>query len=182
MLLLIPQRYEFSSKSQHPQSRFCSLPVVADTTKVRIFKQITTAKVKDFLRLWLLLIPQRYEFSSKSQPYRLSEQYFSVVADTTKVRIFKQITTHIAVFVLKHLLLLIPQRYEFSSKSQHYGRQKELMRVVADTTKVRIFKQITTISELSNGACRLLLIPQRYEFSSKSQRLLVTLSLSTSCC
>ena len=42
--------------------------------------------------------------------------------------------------------------------------------VVADTTKVRIFKQITTNSEEQNQMIELLLIPQRYEFSSKSQQ------------
>ena len=41
--------------------------VVADTTKVRIFKQITTYFDNANLRIMLLLIPQRYEFSSKSQ-------------------------------------------------------------------------------------------------------------------
>ena len=67
--------------------------VVADTTKVRIFKQITTdnhSGIKDFP---LLLIPQRYEFSSKSQPRLKLTNHHYVVADTTKVRIFKQITT-----------------------------------------------------------------------------------------
>ena len=43
-----------------------------------------------------------------------------VVADTTKVRIFKQITTHISIKNITLMLLLIPQRYEFSSKSQHF--------------------------------------------------------------
>ena len=41
-----------------------------------------------------------------------------VVADTTKVRIFKQITTKRYAGTFENLLLLIPQRYEFSSKSQ----------------------------------------------------------------
>ena len=67
--------------------------VVADTTKVRIFKQITTSKQLDNDLKELLLIPQRYEFSSKSQPSMLNGAFQSVVADTTKVRIFKQITT-----------------------------------------------------------------------------------------
>ena len=47
--------------------------------------------------------------------------------------------------------------------------------VVADTTKVRIFKQITTPNLEEKKDYLLLLIPQRYEFSSKSQRLLVQL-------
>ena len=67
--------------------------VVVDTTKVRIFKQITTAKNVLQVISKLLLIPQRYEFSSKSQPAAIPNSVISVVVDTTKVRIFKQITT-----------------------------------------------------------------------------------------
>ena len=43
------------------------------------------------------------------------------------------------------MLLLIPQRYEFSSKSQRKQKITNIFFVVADTTKVRIFKQITTL-------------------------------------
>ena len=171
MLLLIPQRYEFSSKSQpldllnsnrvcccwyHKGTNFqanhnktgnqlTATKVVADTTKVRIFKQITTSLSSFETPKELLLIPQRYEFSSKSQLTKdvptdthsccwyhkgtnfqanhneVSVKWFvdTVVADTTKVRIFKQITTYLYISVLTWKLLLIPQRYEFSSKSQH---------------------------------------------------------------
>ena len=69
---------------------------------------------------------------------------YHVVADTTKVRIFKQITTAACERLHKNELLLIPQRYEFSSKSQLEDKGKPRNYVVADTTKVRIFKQITT--------------------------------------
>ena len=55
-------------------------------------------------------------------------------------------------------------------------------RVVADTTKVRIFKQITTNRQLYDRVLRLLLIPQRYEFSSKSQQIFLELNSDTCCC
>ena len=42
--------------------------VVVATTKVYIFKQITTNNGVDRSTLLLLLLPQRYIFSSKSQP------------------------------------------------------------------------------------------------------------------
>ena len=45
--------------------------VVVATTKVRIFKQITTAEDIKNKKVELLLLPQRYVFSSKSQPTRL---------------------------------------------------------------------------------------------------------------
>ena len=72
MLLLIPQRYEFSSKSQPNENTGISSLVVADTTKVRIFKQITTTRESWLCVIMLLLIPQRYEFSSKSQQATVS--------------------------------------------------------------------------------------------------------------
>ena len=50
-----------------------------------------------------------------------------VVADTTKVRIFKQITTKFSKRQYIKGLLLIPQRYEFSSKSQLSGNTKHRM-------------------------------------------------------
>ena len=234
MLLLIPQRYEFSSKSQ--LSRIINLVewVVADTTKVRIFKQITTVRMRSINKVMLLLIPQRYEFSSKSQRraamevrnlrccwYHKGTNFqanhnkcisvkirLMVVADTTKVRIFKQITTAKPRKASKRELLLIPQRYEFSSKSQliggriyeylsccwyhkgtnfqanHNDKFSEEIQVivVADTTKVRIFKQITTTHSIRAGTPRLLLIPQRYEFSSKSQLVHLVAPYPLCCC
>ena len=182
--------------------------VVADTTKVRIFKQITTNWYDSYLRQLLLLIPQRYEFSSKSQLNWYDSYLRQVVADTTKVRIFKQITTNDDRLKSSLKLLLIPQRYEFSSKSQHKKRPLQRIfcccwyhkgtnfqanhnrgacvtpcaRVVADTTKVRIFKQITTRAERHAHVWKLLLIPQRYEFSSKSQRVKVGVPIIYSCC
>ena len=156
--------------------------VVADTTKVRIFKQITTNGKLRWQGVRLLLIPQRYEFSSKSQLLSVIYMINSVVADTTKVRIFKQITTKILFSLTIASLLLIPQRYEFSSKSQLKYITTDTWKVVADTTKVRIFKQITTTLTDTQGKALLLLIPQRYEFSSKSQRPLNWGLNSLSCC
>ena len=43
--------------------------------------------------------------------------------------------------------------------------------VVVATTKVRIFKQITTLTPLGMIYDKLLLLPQRYVFSSKSQQI-----------
>ena len=67
MLLLLPQRYVFSSKSQRMIVCYLGKEVVVATTKVRIFKQITTVEILFVTDSWLLLLPQRYVFSSKSQ-------------------------------------------------------------------------------------------------------------------
>ena len=143
--------------------------VVADTTKVRIFKQITTHLTIFSTTKGLLLIPQRYEFSSKSQHWSWQVVLWRVVADTTKVRIFKQITT------VKHgnyfckSCCWYHKGTNFQANHNGYSDCGQGQSVVADTTKVRIFKQITTRREAFAEWCELLLIPQRYEFSSKSQ-------------
>ena len=59
---------------------------------------------------------------------------------------------------------------------------KEHQAVVADTTKVRIFKQITTPEAWSLRNAMLLLIPQRYEFSSKSQQAIAEAFATNGCC
>ena len=84
-----------------------------------------------------------------------------VVVATTKVRIFKQITTHWKITIIVKMLLLLPQRYVFSSKSQLNGDMARLSTVVVATTKVRIFKQITTRALTHDTPALLLLLPQR---------------------
>ena len=169
-LFQIPQRYRFSSKSQRMNAANSLVGVVLDTTKVQIFKQITTDRRIITIITWLFQIPQRYRFSSKSQPSRMSNWQATVVLDTTKVQIFKQITTGLGYSLDPLKLFQIPQRYRFSSKSQHDGftctypvgcfryhkgtdfqaNHNNIMKnfgpalVVLDTTKVQIFKQITT--------------------------------------
>ena len=54
--------------------------------------------------------------------------------------------------------------------------------VVVATTKVRIFKQITTVRYNEYKTARLLLLPQRYVFSSKSQLQNVHQDIENSCC
>ena len=120
--------------------------VVVDTTKVQFFKQITTEATKQYLIDELLLTPQRYNFSSKSQLDTYDDDVDNVVVDTTKVQFFKQITTSIGRRLYNILLLLTPQRYNFSSKSQHNSLLTRLnfsYYFLADTTiKLSVFKQI----------------------------------------
>ena len=69
LLFAILQKYDFSSKSQR-NTPLCSYsPVVCDTAKVRFFKQITTQRHMFTAPVGLFAILQKYDFSSKSQPY-----------------------------------------------------------------------------------------------------------------
>ena len=199
-LLLLPQRYVFSSKSQQLVLLKMVLISCCCYHKGTYFQaNHNSVGEVPFLKM-LLLLPQRYVFSSKSQlqPVKLIfsqrcccyhkgtyfqanhndwveiENYEIVVVATTKVRIFKQITTYRKDMYLLKTLLLLPQRYVFSSKSQHqlendfstvgcccyhkgtyfqanhngYQVRYNEYKVVVATTKVRIFKQITTRSNI----------------------------------
>ena len=212
-------------QANHNRISFClsASLVVLDTTKVQIFKQITTNCAMMITSTELFQIPQRYRFSSKSQHkdgekvlvtgcfryhkgtdfqanHNRVTRYHSthtVVLDTTKVQIFKQITTDLYPHICEEWLFQIPQRYRFSSKSQREKKDKYLGRscfryhkgtdfqanhntihvslfgriFVLDTTKVQIFKQITTARLFLLRFHPLFQIPQRYRFSSKSQRI-----------
>ena len=196
MLFQIPQRYRFSSKSQldneiltsqiscfryHKGTDFqanhnklllqmLKRSVVLDTTKVQIFKQITTP-AKEFCSMFLLFqIPQRYRFSSKSQPFVVpavrgvgcfryhkgtdfqanhnsmasTMWWAKVVLDTTKVQIFKQITTEVKRPCLSTSCFRYHKGTDFQANHNMLLFLVNSLIVVLDTTKVQIFKQITT--------------------------------------
>ena len=67
----------------------------------------------------------------------------------TKVRIFKQITTGLAYLPKTDMMLFTLQRYEFLSKSQPQPLNILNISDVVYLTKVRIFKQITTLCSYS---------------------------------
>ena len=150
--------------------------------------------MRTYVKLFAIL--QKYDFSSKSQLerpkgklsrcclryckstiFQANHNYnngrrkkSSVVCDTAKVRFFKQITTKILRCSTMNSLFAILQKYDFSSKSQHYFQSSVAAQcclryckstifqanhnywslsefrksVVCDTAKVRFFKQITT--------------------------------------
>ena len=233
-LLLLPQRYEFSSKSQPIRPLLLMMGscccyrkgtnfqanhnsavlinngyiVVVATAKVRIFKQITTpvrAASRDEV---LLLLPQRYEFSSKSQLCSTSDRFMlgcccyrkgtnfqanhnhaatrgrerSVVVATAKVRIFKQITTGLAMVGVSQRCCCYRKGTNFQANHNQFKHDVPRIVVVVATAKVRIFKQITTRPVNLFHAIALLLLPQRYEFSSKSQLEHVKSAAAQCCC
>ena len=233
-LLLLPQRYIFSSKSQPKNGTYASdsgyccyhkgtyfqanhnnisrfiiaLNVVVATTKVHIFKQITTDNEVGRKFVSLLLLPQRYIFSSKSQHRKDLRTFFNRCCCYHKGTYFQANHNCGLRLAIVMSLLLLPQRYIFSSKSQqiidtiysngccccyHKGTYFQAnhnnsnvgvdsLPVVVATTKVHIFKQITTKTILLWQKKKLLLLPQRYIFSSKSQRLIYCGGTTVSCC
>ena len=94
--------------------------VVSYIAKIRFFEQITTQNGKAIQHQALFLILQRYDFSSKSQHKPTPFVYIVVVSYIAKIRFFEQITTNKSRNIFRNLLFLILQRYDFSSKSQHW--------------------------------------------------------------
>ena len=143
----------------------------------------------------LLLIPQRYNFSSKSQLsimlliklarccwyhkgtiFQANHNLYSVVlmlhfvvVDTTKVQFFKQITTILHSDMFLRSCCWYHKGTIFQANHNKNPRGYPVRIVVVDTTKVQFFKQITTKRNTCSKHIMLLLIPQRYNFSSKSQ-------------
>ena len=130
----------------------------------------------------MLFTLQRYEFFSKSQlahpyvdgslgcclPYKGTN--FSANHNLAK----SNFATNKMLFTL--------QRYEFFSKSQLRLNGILHHLDVVYPTKVRIFQQITTDTNLETQARKMLFTLQRYEFFSKSQQAGFNPSILTGCC
>ena len=196
MLLLLPQRYVFSSKSQpkvvevrsdfgcccyHKGTYFqanhnealallTERRVVVATTKVRIFKQITTAYIFLLLLPKLLLLPQRYVFSSKSQRTLYSFCRIHSCCCYHKGTYFQANHNMAMNAPLFDMLLLLPQRYVFSSKSQLQTVGQASSQRCCCYHKGTYFQANHNKFSCCLSFCLLLLLPQRYVFSSKSQR------------
>ena len=68
----------------------------------------------------------------------------SVVLDTTKVQIFKQITTPSGKFIVGNSCFRYHKGTDFQANHNLVNILFPVLHVVLDTTKVQIFKQITT--------------------------------------
>ena len=100
-LFAILQKYDFSSKSQHELLSSCLIARCLRYCKSTIF--------------------QANHNDNNDCP-----QIRPVVCDTAKVRFFKQITTQKDLAVLAFWLFAILQKYDFSSKSQHTLKTKNM--------------------------------------------------------
>ena len=207
MMFVILQKYDFSSKSQLNCNLFVLYRDVCDTAKVRFFKQITTGVNSNVLEDRMFVILQKYDFSSKSQRTSLSvssacrclwyckstifqanhnSEYKTAldindVCDTAKVRFFKQITTERVAIRPSHQMFVILQKYDFSSKSQLGGNLSALERGCLWYCKSTIFQANHNSARVTGLPVLMFVILQKYDFSSKSQRLICTNALTCWC-
>ena len=82
--------------------------------------------------------------------------FICVVIDTTKVQIFKQITTYAVRWIVNFRCYRYHKGTDFQANHNQMLLLLLMILVVIDTTKVQIFKQITTIM-LASVFIRLLL-------------------------
>ena len=170
MLFQIPQRYRFSSKSQQRAIRAVIVAVVLDTTKVQIFKQITTSALFTSILQGCFRYHKGTDFQANHNKLTRGSLYSQVVLDTTKVQIFKQITTIVQSERNLYSCFRYHKGTDFQANHNKTLAESFATNVVLDTTKVQIFKQITTHNPIIQRFAMLFQIPQRYRFSSKSQQ------------
>ena len=118
--------------------------VVLDTTKVLIFKQITTLKLFLPLILGCFRYHKGTDFQANHNRVHDWTLEHAVVLDTTKVLIFKQITTNSRRLRHRTSCFRYHKGTDFQANHNKKRYSRTLERVVLDTTKVLIFKQITT--------------------------------------
>ena len=113
-------------------------------SKIQFWKQFTTEGIPNIKEYLLLLICQRYNFESNSQQQLSAFQVPTVVTDMSKIQFWKQFTTGDFFTIVWKRLLLICQRYNFESNSQHNGSANLIPIVVTDMSKIQFWKQFTT--------------------------------------
>ena len=109
------------------------------------------------------------------------EHGLKAVCDTAKVRFFKQITTQSLSISCIICCLWYCKSTIFQANHNHNVYRGGGVKAVCDTAKVRFFKQITTQLLPHYRPFLLFVILQKYDFSSKSQRI-STCIYSGKCC
>ena len=119
--------------------------VVLDTTKVLIFKQITTGNRCTYARVRCFRYHKGTDFQANHNTLSCISNLHRVVLDTTKVLIFKQITTRRHYWSKDNCCFRYHKGTDFQANHNKCCIYFFSVAVVLDTTKVLIFKQITTV-------------------------------------
>ena len=135
---------DFQANHNAYQRIYNDFYVVLDTTKVLIFKQITTPTTDIHATLGCFRYHKGTDFQANHNDYGQLVQIQAVVLDTTKVLIFKQITTKRGTISISPRCFRYHKGTDFQANHNRRGTISISPLVVLDTTKVLIFKQITT--------------------------------------
>ena len=181
--------------------------VVYDGSKMKNFKQFTTRSSQITVASKLSMMVQRWRISSNSQhQYNLREELASclwwfkdeefqaihnrvlilmniilVVYDGSKMKNFKQFTTVADLKDEYNLLSMMVQRWRISSNSQRVCKKDIIKWVVYDGSKMKNFKQFTTINSNIQYKWLLSMMVQRWRISSNSQQVVKPLFCDVCC-
>ena len=140
---------DFQANHNKAQQLYLTSVVVLDTTKVQIFKQITTKAETDDKLKSCFRYHKGTDFQANHNGMPIVKSLLGVVLDTTKVQIFKQITTILTSSLLTASCFRYHKGTDFQANHNQVLTTSSSCSVVLDTTKVQIFKQITTVSRLT---------------------------------
>ena len=144
MVFMVTQRYQFESNSQltnqqynmrlrclwsHKDTNLKAIHNYGEKiatfeegvyghTKIPIWKQFTTGKMKLMNPNMVFMVTQRYQFESNSQHRSRSLSSSSGVYGHTKIPIWKQFTTAMSWHEGRGAVFMVTQRYQFESNSQ----------------------------------------------------------------
>ena len=120
MLLLIKQRYNFESNSQRWIAVHLICSVVAYQAKIQFRKQFTTKEPTSSYCKSLLLIKQRYNFESNSQPmieyYGKDKSCCLSSKDTISKAIHNALMLHCQMFIVVAYQAKIQFRKQFTTE------------------------------------------------------------------
>ena len=150
-------------------------------SKIQFWKQFTTAYFNSISVRSCYWYVKDTILKAIHNNFKNIQTKLKVVTDMSKIQFWKQFTT-VRLFLERwRKLLLICQRYNFESNSQRSYRMRSALLVVTDMSKIQFWKQFTTTTGERQIFGTLLLICQRYNFESNSQRMIGKLKQLESC-
>ena len=129
----------------------------------------------------LFAILQKYDFSSKSQPSRYNSTLTDSCLRYCKSTIFQANHNILTSGICLRLLFAILQKYDFSSKSQLKWSLTSSVRSCLRYCKSTIFQANHNLCLVIMCLFLLFAILQKYDFSSKSQPINLSLIFYLSC-
>ena len=137
-------------KANHNATSLALIPlaVVSIVTKIRILKQITTFSALLLFKAGCIYSNKDKNFKANHNDVHFEVTEVVVVSIVTKIRILKQITTNLRLTL--RLMCCIYSNKDKNFKANHNARSVRCIStaVVSIVTKIRILKQITTLSRI----------------------------------
>jgi len=143
--------------------------VVYHVKDTKIWKRITTQKLKDFRRQGCLSC-QRYKNLKANHNEEWEEYGINVVVYHVKdTKIWKRITTNSIPMNFRCMLFIMSKIQKFESESQHLGTVLLIQQVVYHVKDTKIWKRITTSFVLGLNSHWLFIMSKIQKFESESQ-------------